>query len=82
MIGELGERGAIPFHQEDSCHEAMRDKDAYAGEVTVAKLSPQAVVEAADTIVCVRSTLTVGDAVEEMTIVGAFLPHAFHLNGA
>lgn len=72
----------VPLHEEDAGHEAMGDEDADAGKVVLAKLPPQALVEAANTIVGIGSTLAIGNAVEEVTIVGAFLPHALHLSAA
>lgn len=56
----------------------MCDEDADGGEVVLAKLSPQAFVEARDAVVGVGGGLAVGDAVEEVAVVGAFGPHAFH----
>jgi hypothetical protein len=71
-----------PLHEEHARHQAVRDQDAHAGEVLVAELPPQALVEAADAVVCIGSTLAVGDAVEEVAVVSALLPHALHLGGA
>jgi hypothetical protein len=59
----------------------MCDQDAHAGKVLVAKLSPQALVEATDAVVCIGSTLAVGNAIEEVAVVGALLPHALHFGG-
>ncbi|KAH0250575.1 phosphoglycerate mutase-like protein, partial [Aureobasidium melanogenum] len=69
----------VPLHQENSCHQAVSDEYADGREIVFTEVAPQALVEAANTIVGIGSTLAVGDAVEEMTIVGALLPHAFHL---
>lgn len=60
----------------------MGHEDADAWEVFLTKLPPQALVEAADTVVSVRSALPVRDAVEEVAVVCSFLPHAFHLSTA
>lgn len=57
----------------------MRNKHAYAWEVRLSKASPQSLVEPAHPIVRIRRALAVRDAVEEMSIVRAFLPHALHL---
>lgn len=42
-------------------------------------MPPQALVEAAHSVVGVGCALAVGDPVEEVAVVGALLPHAFHL---
>lgn len=57
-------------------------KNTDAGKVFLAELAPQALVEARDTVVGVSGALTVGDAVEEVAVVGTFLPHALHLGAA
>jgi hypothetical protein len=75
-------RAHSPLHEEDPRHQAMRDQDADAGEVLVAELSPQTLVEATNSVVCVCSALTVGYAVEEVAVVGSLLPHALHFGGA
>ena len=72
----------IPLHEEDAGHKAVGDEDAHAGKVVLAKLTPQALVEAADAVVGVGGALAVGDPVEEVAVVGALLPHAFHLGAA
>lgn len=58
----------------------MRNQNAYAREVLLAKQSPQALVEAADAVVCICGALSVGDAVEEVAVVGALLPHPLHFS--
>lgn len=68
-----------PLHEEDSGHQAVGDQHAHAWKVWLAKLSPHALVEAADAVVSVGSTLAVRDAIEEVTIVCSLLPHALHL---
>ena len=60
----------------------MGDQHTHAREVRLAELAPHALVEAAHAIVCVGGALAVGDAVEEVAVVGALLPHALHLGGA
>ena len=55
---------------------------ADAGKVVLAKLAPQALVEAADAVIGVGGALAVGNAVEEVAVVGALLPHALHLGAA
>jgi hypothetical protein len=63
-------------------HTAKRTQHADARKVVLAKLAPQALVEAADAVVGVGGALAVGDAVEEVAVVGALLPHALHLGAA
>lgn len=72
----------VPLHEEDAGHEAVGDEHADAGEAVLAKLAPQALVEAAHAVIGVGGALAVGDAVEEVPVVGALLPHALHLVGA
>jgi hypothetical protein len=60
----------------------VRDQHADAWEVSVSKLPPQTLVEAAYAVVCIRSALTVGDAVKEVAVVGPLLPHPLHLGRA
>jgi hypothetical protein len=67
-----------PFHEKDSRHQSMSDQHAYTGKVLVAKLSPQALVEATDSVVCISSTLAIWYPIEEVTIIRPFLPHALH----
>lgn len=69
----------VPLHEEDAGHEPVGDEDADAGEVVLAELAPQTLVEAADAVVGVSGAFAVGDAVEEVAVVGTLLPHAFHL---
>lgn len=57
----------------------MRDKNANTGEIFLSKLSPQALIEATNTVISISSTLSVGNAIEEVTVVSSFLPHPFHL---
>lgn len=56
-------------------------ENTHAGEVVLAKLPPETLVEATDTVVGVGSTLAVGYPVEEVAIVCALLPHPLHLSG-
>ena len=60
----------------------MGDQHAHAREVVVAKLAPQTLVEATNSIVGVCGALAVRDAVEEVAVVGALLPHPLHLGRA
>lgn len=55
---------------------------AYASKVVFTKLTPQALIEAADSVVRVGSALAIGDTVEEMAVVRTLLPHSFHLCAA
>lgn len=82
--GQVAERGSkdAPLHQEDAGHQAVSDQHADAGKVWLVELAPHALVEAAHAVVCVGGALAVGDAVEEVAVVGALLPHALHLSGA
>lgn len=57
-------------------------QDAYAGKVIFSKLTPQALVEATNTVIGIRSALPVGYTIEEVAIVGSLLPHAFHFGAA
>lgn len=91
MIPMLRQRGTrvissisnhVPFHQEHSCHQAMCDQNADAWEVCLAEAPPEALIEPTHSIVCVRRTLSVRDSVEEVSIICALLPHAFHLAAA
>jgi hypothetical protein len=59
----------------------VRDQHADTGEVWIAELPPQALVEATDAVIGVGRTFAVGDAVEEVAIVGSLLPHPLHLGG-
>jgi hypothetical protein len=72
----------LPFHEKDSSHQAVRDQHADTWEVSISKLPPQTLVEAAYPVVCIRSALTVGDAVKEVAVVGPLLPHPLHLGRA
>jgi hypothetical protein len=56
----------------------MRDQDAHTWKVVVAKLPPQALVEAADSVVSICSALAIRYTVEEVPIIGPLLPHALH----
>ena len=58
----------------------MCDQHAHAGEVWLAKLPPHALVKTADSVVGVGSALAIRDAVEEVAIIGSFLPHALHFS--
>lgn len=81
-VFEILDGEMVPLHEENTGHEAMSDQDAYAGKVIFSKLTPQALVEATNTVVGICSALSVGDTIEEVAIVGSFLPHAFHLGAA
>jgi hypothetical protein len=70
----------VPLHEKNSTHEAVSDKDADAGKIIIAKLSPETLVEAANSIVGIRCRLAVWDAIEKVTIICTFLPHSLHLN--
>lgn len=70
-----------PFHEKDTRHQPVSNQDADTGKVVVLEGSPQALVEATDTIVRVCRALAIRYAVEEVTIVGPLLPHALHLGG-
>lgn len=59
----------------------MRHKHAHAREALLPELAPETLIEAADAIVRVRGALAVRDAVEEVPVVGALLPHPRHLRG-
>ncbi len=56
----------------------MRDEYTDARAIVLAELSPETLVEAADPIVRVGRGFAVRDAVEEMAVVGSFLPHLLH----
>jgi hypothetical protein len=45
-------------------------------------LPPKTLVETTNSIVGIGGTLSVGDAVKEVAVVGSLLPHAFHLVAA
>lgn len=60
--------------------ESELTQDAYAGKVIFSKLTPQALVEATNTVVGICSALSVGYTIEEMAIVGPLLPHALHFS--
>ena len=72
----------VPLHEKHARHEAVRDQHADARKVILAKLPPQALVEATNAIVGIGGALAVGDAVEEVAVVGSLLPHALHLGAA
>ena len=57
----------------------LHTKNTNAGKIVLPELAPQTLVEAGDTIVGVGGALAVGNAVEEVAVVSALLPHAFHL---
>ncbi|KAB8349546.1 hypothetical protein FH972_023573 [Carpinus fangiana] len=57
----------------------MRNQYADRCKVVFAEASPEGLVEAADAIIGVCSTFTVWYAIEEVAVVGTFLPHALHL---
>ena len=56
----------------------MRDQHTHTRKVLVAKLSPQTLIKATNPIIRICSALTVRDAVEEVPVVGALLPHSLH----
>lgn len=56
----------------------MCDQHAHAGKVLLAKASPQALIEPAHSVVRIRRTLAVRNAVEEVSVVRPLLPHALH----
>jgi hypothetical protein len=57
-------------------------KHADTGKVIFAKLPPEALVEATNSIVCVGRTLAIRNAIEEVAVVGPLLPHPLHLGTA
>ena len=57
----------------------MRHKHADAREAFFSELPPETLVEAADPIICIRCAFTIWDPIEEMSVVGALLPHTTHL---
>ena len=59
-----------------------RTENTDTGKVVLAKLPPKTLVETTNSIVGIGGTLSVGDAVEEVAVVGPLLPHAFHLGAA
>ena len=69
----------VPFHEENSRHQAVRDKYANAGKVIFPKATPQALVETTNTVICISRGLPVRYSVKEVPVVGTFLPHAAHL---
>ena len=71
-----------PLHEKNSRHQAMCDQDAHAGKVVIAKGSPQALIEATDSVVGIGRALPIRDAVEEVAVVCPLLPHALHFEGA
>ena len=60
----------------------MRHEHTDTRKIGIAKLPPQALIEPGHTIVRIRRTLPVRDAIEEMAVVGALPPHALHLLAA
>jgi hypothetical protein len=54
----------------------------HAGKVVLAELTPETFVEATHSVVCISGALAVGDAVEEVAVVGSLLPHTLHLSTA
>ena len=71
-----------PFHQEDPRHQAMCNQDTHTRKVVVAKRSPQALIEATDSVVRICRTLAIWYAVEEVTVVCPLLPHSLHFGRA
>ncbi len=82
QVLEVLDAEMVPLHEKHARHEAVRHQHAHAGEVVFAEGAPQRLVEAADAVVGVGGGLAVGDAVEEVAVVGPFLPHPFHLGRA
>ena len=68
----------IPLHQKHARHQTMGHEHADAREIIFAETPPQTLVEPADAIVRIGRALAVGDAVEEMSVVGTFFPHRRH----
>lgn len=60
----------------------MRNKHTHAREVFFSEAPPERFVEAGNTIVGIGGGFSVGDPVEEVTVVGTLLPHAAHFGGA
>lgn len=60
----------------------MRNQHTHAREIVFAETPPQRFVEAGDAVIGVGCGFAVGDAIEEMAVVGALLPHAAHFGGA
>lgn len=60
----------------------MCDQHTDTREVGLSKAPPQALIKSTDTIVRIRRTFSIWNAVEEVTIIRSFLPHAFHLSAA
>ena len=60
----------------------MCDQHTDARKVLVAELSPQALVEATDAVIGVGGALAIRNAVEEVAVVGALLPHPLHFGRA
>ena len=69
----------VPFHQEHSCHQAMCDQNADAWKVCLTEAPPEALIEPTHSIVCIRRAFSVGNAVKEVSVICALLPHTFHL---
>lgn len=82
QVLEVLDGEVIPLHEKDAGHEAVSHEDADARAVVLSKLSPERFIEAADSVICVGGALAVRDAVEEVPIVRALLPHALHLCAA
>jgi hypothetical protein len=60
----------------------IRTQYTDAGEIIFTKLSPEALVESAHTIVSIGSALSIRYTVEEVAIIGPLLPHTFHFSAA
>ena len=59
----------------------MRDQHTDTREFIFPETPPQALIEPGDAIVGIGGAFAVGDPVEEVPVVGAFLPHAAHFCG-
>lgn len=57
----------------------MCDQYAHAWKVCLAETPPETLIEPTHSIVGVRRTLPIGNAVEEVSVICTLLPHAFHL---
>lgn len=60
----------------------MRDKHAYTRKIRLTKAPPQTLIKPTDTIIRISGTLSIRNAVEEVSIIRPLLPHALHLVAA
>jgi hypothetical protein len=79
QVFEILHTKVIPFHEEHSSHQSMRDEYADTGKIVLIETTPKRIIETRNAIVSVSSTLTIWYAVEEVSVVCPFLPHPFHL---